>query len=270
MSRGRVALLARGFALSLALVAFVEAVRLVSAAPFSATGLAGRWLLAAALLAAGYLLRPSPAGGRRSLWSWPLLALLAAGAVGATLYGLGMWAWAAWPALAGLYLALLAVAATWEQRGFVGRWLAPLLAAFAGALPVAAAQLESHFAEEEFFVALQAVALALYWLLLLLATRLMGRPAGARSGIVVSGLAPLAALLTVGLAAVLLVGRGYQRSFYPAEAPGFSGISEAEPFLCGQVEPDESAPDGAVVFDALLRQMEQNPHPGAADFGMLA
>ncbi|MHB0878540.1 MAG: hypothetical protein ACYC5O_21085, partial [Anaerolineae bacterium] len=61
-----------------------------------------------------------------------------------------------------------------------------------------------------------------------------------------------------------------QRSFYPVEAPGFPGISEAEPFLCGQVEPDESAPDGAVVFDALLRQMEQNPHPGAADFGMLA
>jgi len=71
--------------------------------------------------------------------------------------------WAAWGVLAGLYWLLLGLEkALTGGEGALRRWgMRILLALIAGFAPVAISQMESRFAEEEFFVALQALELSL-------------------------------------------------------------------------------------------------------------
>jgi uncharacterized protein YfiM (DUF2279 family) len=146
---------------------FLEGIRLVVDAPFTGGGLATRWGFIAGVLVAAALTRPySPEGTR---WRWPGLLWLVPGAVVGLVYGRTGATWAAWLLVGMVYVLLLGLETVLtDSRSRLRRWAwRGLLALTAGAFPVALSQLESHFADEEFFVALEALALAAFWLTLL-------------------------------------------------------------------------------------------------------
>jgi len=187
---------------------------------------------------------------------------VAAGAVSATFYAL---------------LVVLSTACRSCRRGV--RWVSWFsLAAAGGIVPVAVGQIESAFAEEEFFAAVQALALGVWTVLLMLgnvwiATGLDRTPETSQDhkpGISV----PI--WLAYGVAAVafatgvVVTIRSYQRSFYPMEAPDYVGVSRQEPYLCGEGSPDPTLPSGEETFQRLLDRVAANPDAGTPEYGMLA
>ncbi len=158
-----------------------------------------------------------------------------------------------------------------------------LLAGLGGLMPVALAQINTGFAEEEFFALVQGLLLAGVVFLLLsgFAVLRLGPDAdisARREKDRIASLAPLrvfavllAAALTGGLAwlgARTLT--AYRASFAPVEAPGYPGISADSPFLCGQVPSAEGTPSGQDVYERALRQVEIWPDRGARELALLA
>ena len=261
-------------ALSVALTAFLEALCLAMGTPFSWGGLASHLLFVAALLFAATRARPDHVRGVCYVWPWTTTALLTSGAGVALVYGLTGSTWAAWMALAVFYYLLsgLDVVTVSRQKG-LRRWgMRCAIAVSAGTIPVAVAQVESQFADEEFFVALQAAALSLFWVAFLVTRHLLAWPT---THTPYRGLRVDRRWLALVLVVVVSIGAGatvraYQRSFYPHEAPGYESISDETPFICGKVPPDSQIPAGEEVFRRLLTRVEQNPHKGPPEYGMLA
>jgi len=272
---------------------FLEGIRRMVDAPFTWGGLAARWGFIAGVLIAAALTRPhSPAGAR---WRWPGLLWLVPGAVAGLVYIRTGATWAAWLLVGTVYVLLLGLETILaSSRSWLRRWAwRGLLALTAGAFPVALSQLESRFADEEFFVALEALALAVFWLLLLgvyhglegtpsfqLLRGTIGRPRPTIARRLLAGdfsrhwqvdrhLAGLVFCLLAfgGLNGVVWA---YRHSFYPPVAPMYPGISEQSPFLCGQVPPDPQVYDGRDVFRRILARVEANPRKGPPEYGMLA
>jgi len=135
-------------------------------APFTWGGLATWWGFIAGVLIAAALSRPHSLDGTR--WYWPGLLWLGPGAVAGLVYGRTGATWAAWLLVGTVYVLLLGLETVLTgSRSRLRRWAwRGLLALTAGAFPMALSQLESRFADEEFFVALEALALAVFWLLL--------------------------------------------------------------------------------------------------------
>ncbi len=282
---------------------FLEGIRRMVDAPFTWGGLAARWGFIAGVLIAAALTRPhSPAGTR---WRWPGLLWLVPGAVAGLVYIRTGATWAAWLLVGTVYVLLLGLETILaSSRSWLRRWAwRGLLALTAGAFPVALSQLESRFADEEFFVALEALALAVFWLLLagvIYLTPLLGAADVAqdlscdKSRATSSGGGFFSTLSGRGwrrsrrgwgevdrrvaaLAFCLLAFGGlngvvwaYRHSFYPPVAPTYPGISEQSPFLCGQVPPDPQVYDGRDVFRRILARVEANPRKGPPEYGMLA
>jgi hypothetical protein len=260
--------------LSVVPVAFLEGLRLAVGAPFSWDGLVARWVFVVVLLFAARWTCPCLTGG--GLWAWPWSGILVAGVGGgATLvYAVTQTTWAAWAMMGALYVLLLGLdTALGGRQSLLRRWgVHGLLALAGGLIPVAISQIESHFADEEFFVALQALALAFFWTLLLAvkASLPWERVTLARQGLRfdrrwLAVLLVLLAFLGTGVTV-----RAYQRSFYTLQAPAYPGISYETPFLCGESSPDSQTFDGHKVFQRLLARVEANPHKGPPEYGMLA
>ena len=218
------------------------------------------------------------AGG---LWAPPVALLAAAAIAGGAFVATGA-TWAAWALVAALWALLLAAEGILEGGGrFVRRWLARLAtAALLAGVPVALAQLESHFAEEEFFVAVQAAIIGVLALVVVLTFRLLARrergeddaAAAVRRGLA-SARRALVVVVLLGVGALALAAvtvRGYQASFYPPVAPMYAGVSAEGPFLCGTVTPEPGTVDGVTVFEALIAAVAANPHKAAPEHGMLA
>ncbi len=152
------------------------------------------------------------------------------------------------------------------------RWfLRFFLALFTGGASALLAQVEARFAEEEFFVALQALVLAAYWLLAALALALLRRArarptAWPRRAQLLLLIACLAA--AVFPAAAFL--HAYQASFYPQDAPAYPSVSPGSPFLCAPAPPSQARFSGEEVFQRLLALVEANPEKTAAEYAMLA
>jgi len=221
-------------------------------------------------------------------WPWIGIAFALSSALAWIIYSLGLTSAAAWIALGALYMLLL------QADGLLGagnapwqRWLLHvMLAALAGAAPVAAAQLESRFADEEFFVAVEALLLSAFWLLLLAAYRAGWSDGGAfslptggqvtsQAGARVALHPTLSGTILLCMALVGLVGvvRAYQSSFYAETAPQFGGISPQTPFLCGHATrpaAPEAAVSGAAVFADLLQQIAAKPNKETWEYAMLA
>jgi len=180
--------------------------------------------------------------------------------------------WIAWIALAAFYLVLIELDSLFTyQRGAAFGWVIHLILAFtAGATPVALVEIETHFADEEFFAAVQAGILAGFFLLLLVATRWLGRSLPAKLRIRFDLRIATVVYVLLALAGAAITVRSYQQSFYPPSAPGFQEISSAKPFLCGTVKPDEQSFDGNDVFKRLHARVEANPQKAAPEYGMLA
>jgi hypothetical protein len=262
------------FAGAAAALALLEASRALWGAEFSAAALGGRVLFLVAVLLAAAVLRP----GRRPDGRWRVpgaaaLALLPAGGLAALLAAAVGSDAAAWTGLAVFEAATLAAALmpAFPHSRAVRAITVLLFAGASGGVPMALLELESRFAHEEIFVALEAFLLAGVWLALWLSAR---RLFPAR-GEIAAGLdlrpGPLgaASLALVGLLLAVSVA-AWQRSFSPVEAPEFPGISAEAPFLCGQGRPDRETYDGRRVFEELLSRVEANPRQGPPGAGMLA
>jgi hypothetical protein len=145
-----------------------------------------------------------------------------------------------------------------------------------GALPVAGDQIESFFAEEELFSALQVSVLSLFTGLLMVARALVCRFADAIPVVsvrhrvsVTRRTVILVSLVAVMLCCALTVYH-YRHSFYPAHTPMYPGITWHDPFLCGVGIPDDATPTGEVTFERLLARVAANPDKEAPEYGMLA
>lgn len=207
-------------------------------------------------------------------WSWRGLGILAIGAAVWLAYLVSGATWLAWFALAGLYALILdldRVVAPSQRLPF--RWGATLsLALLAGAVPVLVVQLSSSFADEEFFAAVQVLALSALGLVLLVCSRRFWGDTAASHA---RGLDFNPAWLRLVLVGLFLIGAyiavwGYQHSFYPSQAPAFAAASESAPFVCGNVKADGQTYDGARVFERILARVQANPHKAAPEYGMLA
>jgi len=254
--------------------AFLEGLHLVVGVPFSWNGLIARWAFVFALLVAARWTRPCPTGG--GLWVWPWSGILVAGIGGGAMlvYAVTQTTWAAWAMLGALYVLLLGLdTALGGRQSLLRRWgVHGLLALAGGLIPSAISQIESHFADEEFFVALQALALAFFWALLLLVKGLLSwdRATSACQGLRFDRRWLAALLILLAFLGTGMTVRAYQRSFYPLQAPAYPGISHETPFLCGKSSPDSQIFDGNEVFYRLLARVEANPRKGPPEYGMLA
>lgn len=232
-----------------------------------------RLAFVALVLGAAWLGQPTP---QQQRWLVPFAAWGCAGIglLAAAVYAIIPVTVAAWLLLAGFFVLLLWLDTIFSaRRRFWQRWpVHGLLAAVAGTAPVLVNQAESHFSDEEFFIALQALELAGVWLALLLAARVLRRhtrPTTRCTTLRVprwSGLA-LAALPLLGL---FPAATAYQRSFFPATAPGFAGISRETPFVCGTVAPAAQRYDGTTVFQHMLANIAALPNKSTLSLGMLA
>lgn len=259
---------------SIALVAFLEGLRLVVEDPFSWKGLAVRWAFGIGLLITAQWAQPYSDGRTRCIWPWSAVLIVGTGIGAVLVYAQRESTWAAWVALAALYLLLLGLGtALANEQGILWRWgTRGLLALAGGVIPVAITQIESHFADEEFFVALQAMALSFFWILLLGAQRLLvgSKSTSARRGLCLDNRWIALASLLIALVGSGVTVRVYQHSFYPLEAPSYDGISAETPFICGEGQPESQTFDGEQVFHRLLARVEANPHKEPPEYGMLA
>jgi len=212
----------------------------------------GRWRQAAGLIVAIVLASGLYLFGRSTLAVWVLVGAL--------------FALVAW----------LDQFATATFRSRIWRGVARLaLAGVGGFVPTVLNQIETRFSDEEFFVFVQGVALAGFCFLFLTGVSYVsrsqkeslwptGRPTRLQSWLV----AIAAAGVTLGLGFWGVV--DYQGSFYTQIAPGYPGITETSPFVCGQVLPDPQQPSGEEVYRQLLGRVEANPRKGTPELGMLA
>lgn len=272
--------------LSLVPVVFLETLRRVAGAPFSPGGMLLRWGLVVGVLLAARLGALQQAGKGRWLWPWSGPAILAATAAAALWYAGSRTTWPAWLALGGWWALLLSlVEGVWRlaagrRRGarFLWRLIAlGIASAVGGLIPAAVGQIESRFADEEFFVLLQALALAAFvGLMLVVHLWLSARQTSPPGRCPPRGLCLAAWWVLIGLGLLVTAGgwataRLYQASFYPPDAPAFEGISPDSPFLCGETaSPAEERPDGETVFRRLLNRIEANPDKRPPEYGALA
>jgi hypothetical protein len=259
---------------SAVLVAWLEGLRLAEGAPFSWDGFAMRWAFVVGLLLATRWVQLYPVEGTFYVWSWLGMAVVGVGGLAGLVYVLNGATVAAWIMLGVLYAILLGLdevlvsGRSALQRGVIHG----LLALAGGTIPVVVAQVESHFAEEEFFVALQALALAGFWLLLLTVWHVTWReePAQRRRCLHINRRWLDILLSLAAFAGLSVAVRAYQHSFYPPEAPAYVGISATTPFICGEAPSDPQAFDGKQVFRRLQDRVEANPRKGVPEYGMLA
>jgi hypothetical protein len=251
-------------------IALLEISRGINGEPLTALGVLGPAAFAAAVLFLASGARP--ATDADGSWRVPPAALLvAAGGAAAAAIALSTSSEAA---------ALLATAALWSatlaagvggaaNRRFATGAKGLLLSAAAGALPMIAVEIESEFAHEELFVAAQALLLALSWICLR-ASLGRARPGTFASGVRVDARALGLAASLAGLAVLGVAVARYQASFSDPNPPGFPGVSEEAPFLCGRVAPDAETFDGRDVLARLLARVAADPRRGAPEEGMLA
>lgn len=251
---------------------FLALLRIAANASWTWHGLLLLWGTATMLLGLATLTRPTPAKG--SCWRWMGLlwigiiatagfAVVRAQSATAGLVLVSVW----WVALLHLHDVLSATRSRYRRW----TWRA-LLALSAGAGPVALAQIESRFADEEFFVALEAASLSLFWLLLLGGYRFAANRVNVQIGggarLDRRGVALLFFLGAFGSAAFTV--RAYRHSFYSNTAPAYPGISSDQPFICGTSSALSGAYRGEEVFARIVGRVAANPRKGAPEYGMLA
>jgi hypothetical protein len=180
----------------------------------------------------------------------------------------------AWLALGCFFALLLLLADSLvEKRAKLSNWLVEgLFVLVAGGFPVAWEQIISRFSTEEFFAALEAASLLVFWVILRLAAYWFPglnevRP---QRGLQVSRGWLTTLLVLIPSAFLVYTIRSYQNSFYPAEAPTYQGISSENPFICGGAPTELSTYDAQEVYQRLLERVEANPYKESPEYAMLA
>ncbi len=253
---------------------FLEGARIIVGASFAWVDLALRLAFVLAILSAACTFRAHSRD--HDPWFVPMagMATAATGLVASVTYIVTHATPLAWVALIVFFASILeldTVLASGRNRAIA--WVTHLgLAILAGIAPVAVSQIEARFSDEEFFVALEAMALAVFWLILRFVWRRFWRLdsfpghfqfAFRRRWLGVC----LVVAVSLGLVATV---RAYQASFFSPHVPSFEGVSPAAPFLCGQSTQETETFDGKDVFRRLLARVEANPNKGTPEYGMLA
>ena len=209
-------------------------------------------------------------------WTWIGILLTASTVIAWGIYLWRPFTWAAWFGVAGVFVFILDIEPILTPpKNRLGWAIRAGLSLLTGLFTVAAAQIEANFADEEFISALEVIGITLItWIVLSLWNKI-NKPAGdieiARH---VNGLRLHPGLVTSMLIPVSLIGAAwtiqrYQASFYTSAAPGYPGIDENTPFLCGQVAPDPQSYDGEQVFQEMIDLVASNPNKRVPEFGML-
>lgn len=270
MRRGRRAPVA--IAGALAALALLEISRSASGLPLSGSRALVSLLFVAAVLAAGLACRPARDPGGFRIYPRAAAVAAAIGIAGVFTAILFQSEIGAWIAAVAFYSLTLASAHPAGDRG--GRTAAffriSLGAAAAGAVPMAALEIECRFAHEEIFVAAEALLLAAVWLALLAAFRAIASEKPAVRGIRLGPglLAAAAAAASLGGLTWTIV--AYEQSFVDANPPVYPGISAESPFLCGRAPADPETFDAAATFANLLGRVDAKSAKGPAEYAMLA
>ena len=270
---------AKGLGNGLLLVAplvWIATVRWLAEAPLWSADMLKLVGLSVGILGSAWIGTPCAATGRAWRWPWPSAVVAALAGLAALWYGLSQATLAAWLLVATGYVGLLW--ATLIATATRPRWLRlllPLVAALVAGLATAAlGQIESRFADEEFFVALQALCLAGFWWWLWLAWRSLAAfapPMLPGRTLIMPRRRVLLPVMVGSLAlAALLTWRTYLASFFSTQAPLYAGITPTTPFVCGTAPASPQTYDGRAVFKRMLELVAAHPNKGAPEYGMLA
>ncbi len=262
--------LLRLFARSLLPLLLLETLHLALESQLSLIGTVERWAFVVSVLLAGHWL-----AGFIDWLHRPAGLLLGAAALLTLVMLQSHLLLAAWVLLGYFFLLLFSLDSLLLAR-LPARWgwgIHGFCAFLAGVVPVVFVQVESRFADEEFFVILEVCVLALLWLMLRSVAEWQRVHTVAISHPdqppVRPWILPLALLVACVIGGAGTIG-AYQQSFYPEQAPPYSGISASAPFLCDAVEPAPSEYEGIQVFENLLAQVAANPAKAVPEYGMLA
>jgi hypothetical protein len=245
-------------------VAFIQFLSFASGDPLLGPDLPWWLLFAGATAGLGAWQRPPVATA-----TWAVAALAVAW------YLVGGSAGAAWMVLALVFANLILADDTLSngRSRFVRWYIHGVLATSAGGLAVAIAQVETQFADEEFFAALQVGILALLWLMLLnaslalrqIARRQLGemwrpKPSWVLAVLGVSVLATLAATVVA-----------YQSSFYSASVGQYpAGLTADQPFVCAQIPAEGAGYQAEEVYQRFLTRLRAQQVKSAPEYGLLA
>jgi hypothetical protein len=219
------------------------------------------------------------AAGTAGLGAWQQPPVVAAtwivGALAVAWYAANGSTGASWVILLLVFANLiLADGALSSGRARISRWCVHgAMAACASGLAVAIAQVESQFADEEFFATLQVGVLALLWLMQLNASqalRTFARPwlgeAWRPKPLWVLGLLAASVLATIAATVV-----AYQGSFYSANVGQYpAGVSAGQPFVCAQVPSDGAGYRADEVDQRFLTRLRNQPVKAAPEYALLA
>lgn len=252
-------------------VMYLQAINLMSSASFNWSEILMRWgfILGVLFLSQGYC------------WVFgekPKYFIGLAGLVGILLLTFSLrieYSAIAWAAIINLYALLLLV----DSILVVGQnWLKRLtihafIACWAGFLPVALIQIDSHFSDEEFYSLAVGVVLIVLWAIIAWVNRLLApffkRINSQPTKKYIFSLI-LTALLVSSLLGLLAVLRAYQTSFFPSEVSMFEGITSQTPFICGDVQPEAKIYQGKDIFNTLIKLVEAHPKKESPEYAFLA
>lgn len=221
--------------------------------------------------------QPARAHGR-GLWPWSGVVLGLFFVLVAGWYLLTDNAAAGWGTFAAVLVVMLwlddmlADSQSWILRFCMHIWLFAITAA----IPVLIVQVREHFADEEFFVALQwgelTVLIALLWCghQCLKSLPVNGMPRIPKGGLRFRYIGVTLAFIVLAAAGGYYVLRAYQTSFFPARAPAYPGLTAERPFECGTVAPGSKVYDGRQVFARYMALLAANANKGTPELGMLA
>jgi hypothetical protein len=250
---------------------FLEAARAANGADFSWLGLVGRFGFTLAILILAWVSNPIGRASGAIIFPSYSLGLPGLVVLAGVIYWIWGGTWAAW-LLCGTVLSLLLVST--ELAPSKWRWMATgAISLVAGTILVAMTQIETRFAEEEFYALVQVVLLATYWLLLSVVYK-RGFPnrntKNAPNQISIPIMPTLVAIIVLGSVGIFGTLRAYQSSFYPTRVPVYPEITEADPFLCGQVQEEEQVYLAADIYNGMLERVVANPLKEAPDLALLA
>jgi hypothetical protein len=255
----------------------LEGLCLNSGTPYSWIEMLGRLLFTGSVLILAWLGQPR----QNSQPNWYISRvgsiILFLGMIAGLIYGIWKTTWSAWLGLV-IFFAMVIGCSRWLFGCIRKPWqvgLGVFLLSIIGLFPVIAGQLESRFSDEEFFVLLQAVGLVLYgWTLWLAKEQLEKLPIQLvrpkpfirlpQRNYVFFGLVLAGGLITWATIVA------YQHSFFPEEAPGYPGISDQQPYLCGSTAAVEGGVEGANIYQRLLERVFANPNKGVSEYALLA
>lgn len=148
-----------------------------------------------------------------------------------------------------------------------------LLAAVTAIIYVGIYSIETHFSEEEFFLATKVLYLFLIWLSLAWGLDFLSKKCSQRSipgwSIVKRRCISIALFLFLAFACFLI--SSYHKSFYPQTMPPlYHNISYETPIQCFKTYPSTEKIFSDQVFSEILNLVEANPDKKAPEYGMLA